>query len=352
VICRNKLVLWAMLMIGAGGIGCGSDADKVVPDQGRLDQGSLPDGRPDRQVAPGDGPVIPNHCQCAPNQVCDNQGQCITPQPETGDVVGEVVLLHQVAPLDTTMLKKLGKASARFFGNQALPTDTRTVYPTPDGERCAYEVGTIYPEDWPAPPFLDAGKTLTFTVAGAASPIEITSLDVPTTGTAYFHDDIPPHYTEGSSSYPDFFDPVYLPAGATFEVAASGGKNVGAQTFSGGELPAIFTITAPAVESAVASVPSNQDLTITWSPAQASASMEIFITDDDGMGNIMLLSCNVKDDGALTVPAAALKNFVGTLGLQLRRTVVRYTKAATVDGKVLHLYLTGRHARLGSFKLE
>ena len=349
---HNRLMPWAMMIIGLGGVGCSSNGIPPAADRGTADSRGLSDGRPDGHPVPADGSVNPNPCQCTADQVCDSQGQCITPQPQTGDVVGELTLLHQVAPLDSTILGKLAKASARFFDSQALPPDNRTVYPTPDGKRCAYEIGTVYPEDWPSPPFLDAGKTLTFTVAGAPGPIEITSLDVPTTGTAYFHDDVPPHYTEGSSSYPDFFDPVYLPAGAKFQVAASGGKNVGAQTFSGGELPALFTITAPAVESAVVGVPSGQDLTITWSPAQPSATMEIFIASDDGMGNIMLLSCSGMDDGSLTVPAEAMKNYFGTVGLQLRRTVVRYTKAATVDGKVLHLYLTGRHARLGSFKLE
>ena len=64
-----------------------------------------------------------------------------------------------------------------------------------------------------------------------------------------------------------------------------------------------------------------------------------------------LLSCKGRDDGALVVPAAAMKMFFAgqSLGLQLRRTTDRYSKVTTTGGKILHVHLMGRHARLGRF---
>jgi hypothetical protein len=313
--------------------------------------------RAERPGPSPDGPAAdgarPKPCNCSPTEICDTQGKCITPPvPSPGEAVAELVLLKQVSPMDTTILKQLGKGEADLHDQEPLPKDNRPSWTSSEGEKCYFEIGTNYPyyydgKSWPSGPMLGAGN-LTFTVAGGAGPIVLEAMNL--SGWAYFHKDTPPHLKEGATSYPDFFDAAYLPAGAAFEVKTAGGPSVGAHTLTGGELPVAFNITTPAAEAPGAQAPASGDLVVKWSPAQSSATMEIFITSAAGM-DVALLSCRGRDDGSLTVPAAAMKNFAAgeTLGLQLRRTTERYTKVTTTGGKVLHVQLRGRHARLGRF---
>jgi hypothetical protein len=322
-------------------------ADGAVPQQ---DTGQPPtDGAP-----PADGG---SGCNCNPDQICTTEGTCVAkPQPATGQVYGELILLRQLNPHTTGVLADVAKAEVLLKDWSPLPTDNRTHWTTQDpGGDCAYEVDTIYPyyyegKDWPAGLGLGAGK-ITFKPQGAPAPglIEMDPLDL-TPGYAYFHGDIPPPLKEGYGTYPDFFEVKHLPFGVPFEVEFAGGPDIGAMSFTGGETAQAFTITSPQVEQPGASAPANTPLKITWSPAQLGATMEIFITQSWGVGGVSLLTCTVRDDGETIIRAPAINNFLGDVGVQLRRSVTRYKQAQT-GSKTMHLHLMGRHARLGKLNL-
>lgn len=298
-------------------------------------------------------------CKCKPEEVCDSSGHCIPkPVSKPGEIVGELVLLRQVRPGGTSLMDNLGKGEAQFWDQETLPPDTRQAHATPTGETCYFEVSTIWPHSlangayWPTGPGRGAG-TLTF--RAGAGPIELDPLDVgtpPQQSFAYFHDDVPPPLKDGALTLSDFFDVKHLPFGAQFLVEVAGGPDIGKQVFQNGEVPRTFVIDKPAVEQSEVKAPANQPLEVKWSPAQPNAVMEIFLTQDYGMGDFALLSCKVEDDGALTVPAAAMSHFgSGMVGVQLRRSVIRYQKSSALKGKVLHLYLIGRHARVAQNKV-
>jgi hypothetical protein len=341
------------VFLGAVLVGC---SDNTTPQPSCCDVGTQEDSGADRGQVSADKGRPSGGCDCKASEVCNTAGVCVpTPVPSAGEILGELVLLQQVSPMDTSILARLGKGEASFYAQEPLPTDTRKSYTNSSGEKCFFEIGTTYPsyfdgKIWPAGKGLGAGN-LTFTVTGAAGPIVLEAANY--SGWSYFHKDVPPQLKQGASSYPDFFDPAYLPAGAAFQVQAAGGPDVAAATFNAGELPASFTISSPAAEAPGAQAPAGKDLVVTWTPAQSSATMEVFITSMVGT-DVALLTCVGRDDGSLTVPTAALANFSAgqTLGLQLRRTTDRYAKLSTTGGKVLHLHLLGRLARLGKFQLK
>jgi hypothetical protein len=293
-------------------------------------------------------------CVCALDQICDvGSGACIArPTPAAGESFTQVELLGQYIPTQTDILSKLGKASASFNAADPMPKDTRRKFTTDEGEDCFFEVGTNYPASyeggyWPSTPGLDAG-TLTFKVTSGKSAIE---LDPSTykSDTGYFHNEsLPPALEDGAAEYPDFFDPSYLPPGAPVTMQIGGSADVAAATVPG-ELPSAFTITEPAVESGTVSAVSGADLPVSWSPAQPSAYMEIFITMFQG--DMLLLSCKVKDDGHVVIPGAGLNPFYGDVGIQLRRTTERYSQIRQADGKVVHAFVSGRHARIGNLSM-
>jgi hypothetical protein len=334
--------------------GCGDDSGPSQNPDSSVPQADTTQITPD--LAPGQDAQPPKKCECALDEVCNAKGDCIKkPTPQAGEVIGELVLLRQESPSTQGVLAKFGKGEADFHDQEPLPADTRQSYTTPEGEKCFLEIGTTYPyyydgKFWPTGPGRGAGK-LTFTVQGAPGVIELDPIETKSFGWGYSLGQTPPPLKEGATTYADFFLPTYVPPGATFEVLAAGGPDIGQQLFTGGELPAVFTITQPDAEKSGAKAPAGQDLQVAWSPPQQRAVMEIFITADIGMGDIQLLSCTVKDDGSATIPAAAMSNFMGSTGIQLRRSVVRYFKGGASGGKVLHTYLIGRHARLGSFEL-
>jgi hypothetical protein len=336
---------------------CSDDTGpEVVPDSGLppIDSGVILDNGSTGDSAP----AVP--CACPEGEICNIHDKCIAKPTHQGtDVVAELVLLNQETPLGTDMLAKLGKAETSIYAHEPLPTDTRDVYTTPEGESCYFESGgSMYPhyydgEYWPAGPGLGAGN-LTFQVTGGPSSIIMETMDLGAEyGFGYYHNTVPPPLSDGTVTYADFFDVVNVPLGADFTVQAAGGPDVASASFSGGKLPEAFTITSPAVETPNATAPAGTPLTVAWSPPQPSAVMEVFITAEAGMGSLSLLSCMLTDDGSATIPAAALAQFSGysTVGLQLRRTVSRYQQAGASQGRTLHLYLIGRHARLGSFSL-
>lgn len=312
----------------------------------------------DGAVPAGDAATAPG-CKCNVNQICSTEGKCVAkPQPAAGHVYGELVLLRQVNPYVTTVLAALGKGEVLLADWTPLPKDKRTHWTTqdPDGD-CAYEIDTIYPYDyegknWPAGVGLGAGK-ITFKPQGAPAPglIELDPLDM-SPGFYYFHGDIPPALKEGYGKFPDFFAPSNIPFGAPFGVAFVGGPDIGAMSITGGETAKAFAVTSPAVGKPGATAPANSPLKITWSPAQPGATMEIFITQSWGGGaGASLLTCTVPDDGETTIRAPALGNFLGDVGIQLRRSVRRYKLTKTPKGKTMHVHLIGRHARLGKLKL-
>jgi hypothetical protein len=319
---------------------------------------------PTPDVAAGDGGsdalsndavIDPGNCGCALDQVCAaGGGGCIArPTPTTDEVLGELVLLEQLTPRDTGIFSALGKGEASLFFWEELPADDRPSWTTVEGERCTWEMNTLYPyryndATWPTGRGLGAGD-LTFKVVGGESDVVLEE-DEDNGSFAYFHGDTPPALSDGTVTLPDFFDTEYLPAGAGFEVEAAGGSDLTAQTLAGGELPAAFTVIDPP-ENQVGQVAANVDLTVRWTPAQPAAYMEIFLTRALGF-DYLLLSCKVKDDGVAVIPAAALADFTGDVGFQLRRSLERYRTTQTASGDTVHAYLIGRHARLGRMMVQ
>lgn len=291
-------------------------------------------------------------CACALEEVC-SVGQCIArPEPKEGELFAELELLRQASPMNSTITTRIGRANGSFHVREAPPVDTRPKVLTPEGEECFFEVGTSYPnwydgKTWPSTPGLDAGK-LTFTVLGAASPIELDPLHL-ASGWAYFHGHVPPPMGEGTSVYPDFFEPSYLPFGQGVKVSLAGGQHVAAATLAA-ELPAEFTVTAPAIESPGASVAWDTDLAVAWSPAQSSAYMEISLGMAFGQ-DLAQIRCKVKDDGQAIIPRAVMQHFVGNVGIQLRRTTERHTRIEQADGKIVHAFVLGHHARIGALDI-
>lgn len=349
------LLVGALLALPAGCSDSGNDnpppPDSTVPQH---DTGTPPtDGTP----PPTDSGTAPT-CQCGPDQICDTDGKCVSkPQPSTGQIHGELILLRQLNPNVDGVMSNIGKGEVLLKDWTPLPQDKRTHWTTQDpGGDCAYEIDTIYPysydgKEWPAGLGLGAGQ-ITFKPQGIPDPgrIELDPLDM-SPGWYYFHGDVPPALKEGYGKYPDFFETKYVPFGVPFEVTFAGGPDIGAMTFTGGETAQDFTITSPAVEQAGATAPANTPLRIAWSPAQPGATMEIFITQNWGVGGATLLTCTVPDDGETTIRAPALANFLGEVGVQLRRSVTRYKQTQTPAGKPMHVYLIGRHARLGKLEL-
>jgi hypothetical protein len=295
-------------------------------------------------------------CACDLAQVCDTGGRCIArPEQNPSEVFANFEILQQVSPRDTSILGHLAAASASLNAGEPLPQDTRPKFSTDGGEDCFFEVGTNYPSSygkgkyWPNTPGLGAGK-VTFDVVGARGAIELDAIDTNNEyGWGYLHSETPAPLQEGGTVFSDFFDPAYVPAGRLVFVNLEGGPDVASHA-AAGELPEAFSITTPAIESGSATAPMGADLSVAWSPAQPSAFMEIFVTMDLG-GDVALLSCKVKDDGAVVIPKAAMNIFKGSIGLQLRRTTERYTKIQQRDGKVINASVLGRHARIGMFAL-
>jgi len=274
--------------------------------------------------------------------------------------VGEWVLLNQVHPQDGSITGLLGKAEAELWDYEAKPKDDREAFITDEGERCTWEYGTTYPHSysggyWPSGPGKSAGN-LTFSVADGLGAIELVAWDIDDGGAieygwAYYHDETPPALRDGAAVYPDFFDPAYVVLGKSFTVTAEGGLHVGAQTFTGGQIPNAFVITAPDVEGGTGEISVGGSLLVTWDPPQPEATMEIFVTtlvDYEGL----LVSCTVNDDGQATLPADAMEvlgaGYPGDIGVQLRRSVSRRIQTTTVEGNAAYIDLVARHARLGA----
>jgi hypothetical protein len=290
-------------------------------------------------------------CVCGLDKVCEaTTHTCIArPDAAAGGIVGEVTLLRQERIGDITVLGKLGKGEASYHAAEPLPEDRRPSFTTAGGEKCFLEQDTVYPWSygagyWPSGPGRGAG-TVTFDVGAAPGVVVLDPVDS-SVGWGYFHDQTPPALHEGAAHYPDFFDPSVLPAAATFHARAAGGPHVGEVEIDG-VLPAAFAVDEPPIELPGASVSTAEGFRVRWSPAQPSATMEIFVTRSIGM-SFVLLSCKVADNGQALIPAEALRSFVGTTGLQLRRTTERYRRLDAEKGAV-HLTAMGRNARLGSF---
>jgi hypothetical protein len=353
--------IWGTASLLALLAGCGDSnenppaSDGPVPQQ---DAGQPPsDGAPPALDSALDSAPT-SGCPCGANEICTTEGKCVaTPQPKVGEVYGELILLRQVNPYIDGVLSALGKAEVLLKDWTALPQDKRQHWTTQDpGGDCAYEIDTTYPyfydgKNWPAGLGLGAGK-ITFKPQGAPPPgqIELDPLDM-NPGYVYFHGDVPPPLEEGYGKHPDLFEIKYVPLGKPFEVQFAGGPDIGAMSFKGGETAQDFSITSPAVEQPGATAPANAPLKITWSPAQPGATMEVFITQNWGLGGATLLTCTVPDDGETTIRAAAMGNFLGDVGIQLRRSVMRYEQTQTAGGKVMQIHLIGRHARLGKLSL-
>jgi hypothetical protein len=293
-------------------------------------------------------------CACSLAQVCAADGGCVArPKQSVFEIFARIELLEQVSPRESGVLSHVAEAQASFNAGDPPVSDPQSQPPfkTVDGgEDCVYEASYGQGESWPRTPGLDAGK-VSFEVTGATGPIELDpSGGAMTKGWGYLHAETPPALRDRTSTFPDFFDPVFVPSGRPMMVTLEGAADVSATRIAG-ELPQSFTITSPAVEAGEATAAGGADLHVTWAPAQSSAFMEIFVTMDLG-GDLALLSCTVQDDGSTVIPKAAMNMFSGSLGLQLRRTTERYTRFVMASGKVVNASVLGRHARLGSFTLK
>jgi hypothetical protein len=349
------------MVIGLAGcafsLGCSDSNDKnpTQQDQGGITPGKDGGTASDGKRTDGSNPITPP-CNCQFGEVCDASGNCI--KPNAGEAWGEFVLLHLINPGMNDILADSAKAEGQLKNQEDLPADYRTKIPVSEGETCWLEFGTMYPYNngvgkpyWPSKPGLGAGN-LTFKVSGGQGDIVLVAADYGkgSSDWSYSHEDVPPALKEQSAVYGDFFESKYIPDGASFQVQATGGPDVAAQAFSGGEIPKSFSITNPKANEAGARAPAGQDLKVTWSPAQPSAVMEIALVQ--GEPDFMtLLTCKVKDDGEVLLPKDAVANFLGTVYLTMTRNIVRTTKAKTKDNRSIYLTLIGRNEHHGQFDL-
>jgi hypothetical protein len=298
-------------------------------------------------------------CHCSEDQVCDiTTNSCIAKPSGTGGIIGEVFLLNQVMEGDMTMGGHLGKATADFWDEQPYPVDDRESFATPTG-RCYMERGEdFYPsswkgQTWPTGDRRGAGD-LTINVAGAPGHIILNQEDRYNGGYTYSHNDVPPPLQSETSTYSQMFDPQYVPLGGAITVEAAGGPDIPAGSWSGAAMAYPFTISSPPDYNATqAKVDKRNGLAVTWSPAQPDAKMIIIIGSTTGSSMMRSrLKCVVKDDGSTQIPPEALTPFSAETDLQLQRDTVRYLKTSAANGKDLHLFLSGRHARIRRFYIE
>ncbi len=95
-------------------------------------------------------------------------------------------------------------------------------------------------------------------------------------------------------------------------------------------------ITSPAGLAEGATISSSEDLALVWSPPQPEAVLHIAVVAIIG-GQPALLRCDVEDDGATVIPAAALAPLGGnTGGMTFQRDLVRrVADGATAPRRVI-----------------
>jgi hypothetical protein len=336
---RLRILLPTCCLLVAG---CSSSPN----DQPPVADAKVPVG--DNGLPKVDDGVPAKECDCKDTEVCDSNKQCVAkPVPAPTDVLGYVVLENYVDPTFATMPVTggaVGRFEATFYVKEDPPwADPRTQFTTPEGDVCYRdEFSCSYPhchndEVW-LPKGLGAGD-LTFTIAGAPGPVVLTPFNAGgASGDDWMYDINPTNpgpLKEGTTTYGSWFDKKYLPLGATFDMAATGGPQLKAETFAGLQMPTAFEIQSPPSNHPVSTT---EDLHISWTPAQTGATMSLELVS----GETAALRCNVRDDGSVTIPTAALASLGGVNYITFQRTVTRYWKTTTVDGRTAHLYLSGR----------
>jgi hypothetical protein len=292
---------------------------------------------------------VEKECDCKDNEVCDINKKCVPqPQPSPTDVLGTVVLENYVDPVFSSYPVTggaVGRYDATFYVQEDPPwSDPRTKITTPEGDVCyqdSYSCGYPHCQNdtvW-LPKGLGAGD-LTFTVEGAPGPVVLTPFNAGGTGKPddwmyALSDDEPGPLKDGSTTYGSWFDKGYVPRGAKFEMAMAGGPHFKAETFAGLQLASSFQILSPPANQPIRT---QEDLRISWSPAQTGAVMNLEIV----AGEAAALRCTVRDDGSVTIPSSALTALGGVSYITFQRDVTRYWKTTTLDGRTAHLYLTGR----------
>jgi hypothetical protein len=313
-------------------------------------------GTPIPDIFPSyEGSPPPGECTCKETEVCDSNKKCVpkpVPTPNQ-DVVGEVTLEHYVDPVFATMAftgGAVGRSDATFYVEATPPwSDPRSPITTAEGDTCYID---NYSCDYPhcnndqvwLPPGLDAGA-LTFTITGAPGVVALTSFNAGGSGKPDdwmygWSNDKPGPLKDGSTTYSSWIDKSYVPLGAKMRMDMAGGADFNAQSFPGLEVPAAFTIDSP---RAGQPVPSGQPLKISWSPPQPGALMRLEIVGAGPIETAKAVSCSVRDDGSVTIPATAVTQLGGVTYITFKRDVVRYWKTTTKAGKVAHLYLAGRN---------
>ncbi len=350
---RSK-ILCCPILIGALILaGCDDEELPVTPTP---DQGTQVK---DTTVSdPEDSSTQEGPCRCKANEVCDIQERCIPwPATQPGEAFAEFTLIAMHTLMESSIIANVGMGEARIYPHDPLPSDSRETFTTLSGESCWKETGTMWPDYmgdgsyWPESVGLNAGN-ITFQVSGAPSPIILEAIYRDEVfGWGYNHVDVPIYIEDETTVYMDYFDLANVPAGAAFEVQTEGGDDVAATTITGGILPDDFTVTEPDVETGVPSVVLTRDVTVSWSPPQTGAFMEIWINQTIGDAAFSgLIRCRVADDGEAIIPASGLVGFSPErVQLQLRRHVVVNKEIQTEAGDPLHVFVVGRNMRLGYF---
>lgn len=249
-------------------------------------------------------------------------------------------LIRQIEIGGTSISADAAKAEAALHRSEMLPQDTRQKFATADGEPC-YQDAYNYPssignEDlWPVGAGLDAGA-VSFNVAGSPSAIVLEGLDLgPDYGTFYAHGETPPPLRDGSTVYSDFFESTYAPEGGEVLLSLAGGTDAGPQNLS----PSIHVPTSPVLkggleDTGLGSVSVGPDgLRIQWeTTSQEGTDIEVAVSSFDPF---LSVRCRLEDDGAATLPLAALEPVLFTdAGLYISRRIKGSVSVITMDQPV------------------
>ena len=273
-----------------------------------------------------------------------DSGSADAAQP--GDYGAYLRLIRQEAFREDDAFAAGGTGRLYFFVKEPLPADDRPRFANGDGEECVMEVGTEWPTvpttgvEWPTNPLLGVGD-LTIEVVDGPNTIVFEETDG-----AYFRKE-PEPLVQGDFTHSSFFDSSNLPSGKAFTFTTAGGPEVGALSF-GGVLPDDYSVSSPDMETGNDVIDVSEPLTVTWSPAQPGALMEVIVTD-----SFSVLRCNFADDGSATVPATAMAQLVAgqfsTVSIQTLRQVAVTEQVEDDNGKLVDIDFIAEHVKFGRF---
>ena len=357
----RSLALIALTFSAPPMVGCSPGTTSVTrgsPTQ--TDKGGQRNGDPasDGTEPVNDPKLRPlDQCHCEADQVCDVEGLCVArPEADSGDIVGDVVLMRRIIEGDESLRADAGEGTAQFYVHEPLPNDPRQVIATADGERCTLQHAGDYPwlspsgVTWPTKAKLTAGEVL-FAVDGAPGKILLEPTFVSAQfGWGYDHGQDPPPLSDGRQIHANLFSSAYVPDAATFAVEQTGSKELEQMTHAGGQLAPRFEISSPTAKQEVRAA---DGLVVQWSPAQPGARMFVEIVSSASFGGVgSVLRCDVDDDGELQLTEEGLSDVAPAVTIELSRRMVRYRKTALSGGRTLHMTITGQLNRVRPIRLD